>query len=167
MVKPVYSLFLNFSIFVLTSLFPHPLLGAFAKFQKTTTNFAFSICPSVSQSVCPSVCFTVQNSSASTGRIFIKFQNFRTFRKYVRKIRVLIISDKVMGDLLYMKTYVHLSYFAQFFLNVKYRHISHTTSQPSLRRHSVIRIPFHYAKQSTDMRKPSYVNHTESQFPCH
>jgi hypothetical protein len=33
MEKSVYSSFLNFSVFVLTSLFPHRFLGAFAKFQ--------------------------------------------------------------------------------------------------------------------------------------
>ena len=54
-------------------------LGAFAKFRKSTVGFVVSVCPSV------------WNNSAPTGRIFMKFGNMS------RKIQVLLKSDKNNG----------------------------------------------------------------------
>jgi len=64
------SLTFLFSLFNLSPDFPIPpsVLGEIAKFEK---NNCYT---TVGQSVCPSVCFTVQNNSVPTGRIFINFQ---------------------------------------------------------------------------------------------
>jgi len=55
---------------------------------------SLSVCPSVS--VCQSVCLSTRNNSASTRRIFMKF-DISVFRKYVEKIQVSLKSDKNNG----------------------------------------------------------------------
>jgi hypothetical protein len=58
-----------------------PFVGAFAKLRKPAINFVMCVC----LSVCPSV--RPQNSSAATGRIFMKFDSGEFFENQSRKFK--------------------------------------------------------------------------------
>ena len=164
-VKPVWPSFLNFSIFVLTSLFPHRFLEAFAKFKKQLLlrHVYLSIRRSVRLSLClfyrtEQLGFNWKNSH--------KLSKFEDISKICEEYSSFNNIWQYQGRLNLHEDICTVMVLKQFFANVKYRHMSQTASQLSLCRHSVIRIIFHYAKEGTEMIKPSYLNHTDGQFPC-
>jgi hypothetical protein len=66
-----------------------PFLGAFAELRKETISFVTT----VRLSVCLSVCLSACKHSASIGRIFMKFNILRIFRKSVEGIQVSLKPD--------------------------------------------------------------------------
>ena len=83
------------------------LLGAFAELRKATRTFFMSV-------------FAPPNSSAPTGRIYVKFGIWVFFfRKFVQKITVPLKSDKHKGHFTIKTNIYFWSYLTQFLLRMK------------------------------------------------
>ena len=80
------------------------LLGAVAKLHKATISFVMPVCPSVRPSVCLSVYPTTWNSSAPTGRIFMKFHIWVFFENIIFVIDQLSAQICFIISLLYSCT---------------------------------------------------------------
>jgi hypothetical protein len=86
-------------------------LGAFAKLRKATISFVMSVCLSVCLPSClsvrPSVRPSACNNSAPTERIFMQFDIWGFFRKFVEKIQVSLKSDKNNGYFTWTPLYIY------------------------------------------------------------